>query len=55
MTTEAKTTAGLMMASAPASGAGTVSADMRARIGPAVDAKCSHPKGINDLLTITIY
>ena len=40
---------------APASGAGTVSADMRARIGPAVDAKCSHPKGINDLLTITIY
>jgi hypothetical protein len=22
---------------------------------PAVDAKCSHPKGINDLLTITIY
>src|SRR6185436_15453582 len=40
---------------ATASGAGTVSADMRARIGPAVDAKCSHPKGINDLLTITIY
>jgi hypothetical protein len=27
---------------------------MRGRIGGG-DVKCSHPKGINDLLTITIY
>ena len=26
-----------------------------ARVSAAGDAKCSHPKGINGLLTITIY
>jgi hypothetical protein len=57
MTTEAKAAlAGLMVASAPPRAEREPSLPMFVRVSaPVGDAKCSHPRGINGLLTITIY